>query len=196
MGGVGVRWVWLLLGLVLSCGAWAEKIEPSGEFNPPPASAFSAFKQFEMKPIELPELYAKNKGNRKAVAKLQEHLDRDVGALISGWSAGASPGARKLLIEPRIDKIKFIGGGKRFWAGAFAGKSAILMRVRFSDADTGEEIADPEFYQHAAAMSGAWSMGGADNAMLARESTLIASYLSANYDQAVGGPTKLPDEKE
>jgi len=68
--------------------------------------------------------------------------------------------------------------------------------VRFSDADTGEEIADPEFYQHAAAMSGAWSMGGADNAMLARESTLIASYLSANYDQAVGGPTKLPDEKE
>ena len=35
-----------------------------------------------------------------------------------------------------------------------------------------------------------------DNAMLARESTLIASYLSANYDQAVGGPTKLPDEKE
>ncbi len=103
---------------------------------------------------------------------------------------------RRLLIEPRVEKIKFIGGGARFWAGALAGKSALLMRVRLSDADSGVLIAEPEFYQHAAAMAGAWTVGGADNAMLARTTTLIADYLKANHPSAVGGPTSLVEREE
>ncbi len=189
--------VTLLIG-ALGNAAMAEKIEPSSASNPPPQSAFASFDRFELLPIEVPETYAKNKGNRKAVAKLEEHLQRDLGSTLESWNqqAPSNDPPRTLRIEPRIEKIRFIGGGKRFFAGAFAGKSAILMRVRFSDADSGEIIADPEFYQHAAAMAGAWSVGGADNAMLARESTLINQYVQANYDQAVGGPTQLEEEKE
>ena len=183
---------------LLGHAAFAETIEPSAAQNPPPSMALASFDQFELVPIEMGAPYAKNKGNQKAVAKLQEHLERDLGSLLQDWNNKASRNEppRKMLIQPRVEKIRFIGGGKRFFAGAFAGKSAILMRVRFVDAASGEEIADPEFYQHAAAMAGAWSVGGADNAMLARESTLIVQYVAANYEEAIGGPTRLPDEQK
>ncbi len=50
-------------------------------------------------------------------------------------------------------------------------------------------IAEPIFYARAAAMSGAYSLGGADNAMLVRIANRLSDYLLANYGQAVGGVT-------
>jgi hypothetical protein len=40
--------------------------------------------------------------------------------------------------------LKFVGGGKRFVAGAMAGSSAVVIRMRLTDVATGEVIADPE----------------------------------------------------
>ncbi|MES2405054.1 MAG: hypothetical protein V4567_12065, partial [Pseudomonadota bacterium] len=71
------------------------------------------------------------------------------------------------------------------------GSSAVLMRVKFTDAQTGRVIADPEFYQRAAAYGGAWSIGGTDNGMLARIATVVQQYLQNNDARAVGGPTGL-----
>jgi len=50
---------------------------------------------------------------------------------------------------------------------------------------TGQEIANPEFFQRAAAMGGNYSLGATDNDMIARVAT---RYLEENYAQAVGGP--------
>lgn len=185
----------LLLG---STGLQAEEIAPSGPTNPAPAQALSAFDRFEVRSIALSPQYADKKANKKALAKLQENLDARLRGLLDEWNQAPArhDPPRRLLIEPRVEKIKFIGGGARFWAGALAGKSALLMRVRLSDADSGALIAEPEFYQHAAAMAGAWTVGGADNAMLARAATVIGDYLQANHASAVGGPTSPVEEKE
>jgi hypothetical protein len=183
--------------LLSSVATSAETIEASSSTNPPPSVALGTFDRIEVAPIAMPENYARQKANKKALTSLQKNLDERLARVLPEWN-GRDPKndpPRVLRVEPRVEKIKFIGGGARFFAGALAGKSAVLMRVRMTDAATGEEIADPEFYQHASAMSGAWSVGGADNAMLARETTLIVDYLTANQINAVGGQTSSVDEQ-
>ena len=174
----------------VSVGAAAEEIEASGLTNPAPSQAFTAFDRIEVRPITMGEPYAGQKANDAALVSLQANLDQRLQAWLPERNQRAVQGApRVLLVEPRVDKIRFIGGGARFWAGAMAGSSRVLMKARITDQATGALIAEPEFYQHAAGMAGAWSMGGADKAMLARTTTLLSDYLKANDPAAVGGPT-------
>ena len=120
------------------------------------------------------------------------------GELIQTWvlamntraPKGATP--RVMVVEPVIEKIKFIGTGARIWAGAFAGSSQVLMRVRLRDKETGAVVAEPQFYQRANAWGGAYSAGGTDHDMLSRVTDLVAGYLGTNLETSVGGPTR-PD---
>jgi len=57
-----------------------------------------------------------------------------------------------------------------------AGSSAVLMQVTFRDGNTGEIIADPEFYRAANAYAGGWSMGATDNLMLDDITKDVAGY--------------------
>ncbi|HKY06638.1 MAG TPA: hypothetical protein VJQ55_00265 [Candidatus Binatia bacterium] len=115
--------------------------------------------------------------------------------IVDKWNrAPQSGGIRTLVIQPRIEHIKFIGGGARFWAGPIAGSSAVIMKVKYIDKNSGKLVAEPEFFQRAAAWSGAFTVGGQDNAMLARIVTLVAEYTNGNYDSAVGGPSGATEE--
>ena len=117
-------------------------------------------------------------------------MDARLNAVITAWNlVGAEQAPRTLLIEPTITEIKFINGTARFWAGALAGSSMVVVQTRITEKETGQLIAEPEFYARAAAMAGAWSIGGADNAMLTRIANRVADYVTANYDAAVGGVT-------
>jgi len=166
--------------------------------NPPPSTALSAFDRFEVSPIEMGAPYAGQPANEDAKKRLQGYVDERVPAIVGTWNAAEpkhSP-PRTLKIEPLIRHVKFVSGKARFWGGAFAGGTAVLMTVKLSDAATGEVIAEPEFYQHANAMGAAYSFGGTDKAMLGRTAELMANYLKANYEAAVGGPTGKEPEKE
>ena len=167
--------------------------------NPPPSTALSAFDRFQVSPIEMGAPYAGQPANEDAKTRLQGYVDERVPAIISAWNAAEpkhSP-PRTLKIQPLIRHVKFVSGKARFWGGAFAGGTAVLMTVELRDAATGEVIAEPEFYQHANAMGAAYSFGGTDKAMLGRTAELMANYLKANYEAAVGGPTgKEPEKKE
>ena len=171
-------------------------IKPSTVQNPPPAEKFAAFDRFELTSVALDPAYADQGANQKATAKIQEYFDLEVKPLLNRWNSDkpVRQTSRTLLIEPRIEHIKFIGGGARFWVGPLAGSSAVLMKVKYIEKTTGKVIAEPEFFQRAAALSGAWTFGGQDNAMLSRIVTLVTDYTSRNYQQAVGGPSGAPEE--
>lgn len=171
-------------------------IKPSTVWNPPPAEKFAAFDRFELARVALDPAYSDHHANRKATAKIQEHFDLTVKSLLNSWNGNKPIGqtSRILLIEPRIEHIKFIGGGPRFWAGALAGSSAVIMKVKYIEKTTGKVIAEPEFFQHAAAWSGAFTMGGQDNAMLSRIVTLVVDFTNHNYQEAVGGPSGAPEK--
>jgi hypothetical protein len=183
----------VVLGLCLAAPAAMAKveIEASSSTNPAPTEAFSAFGRVEVQPISMGAPWAGQKPNEAALVNLQANFDERITPWLEEVNAGAA-GAdqpRVLRIEPYVAGIRYISGGKRVFAGAFAGKSRILLKLRIIDAASGQVIAEPEFYQHAAGMAGAYSFGGADKAMLERVASLAVDYLRANHAAAVGGPT-------
>jgi hypothetical protein len=186
-----------LLGAAFFMGGCATTyIKPEATTNPAPREKFSAFQHFEIRPIQVAAAYAENEANQRAEKKIQENLNLRIEPMIDAWntaSAGTEPG-RTLVIEPEITQIKFINGSARVWAGAWAGSSAVIMRVTYRDKDSGAVIARPEFYQRAAAMGGAWSFGATDNNMLVRIAILVSDYTEKNYAEAVGGPTGAEEE--
>lgn len=186
----------LLLPLVLIAGivagGCATQIKSEITQNPPPAEKFSNFTRFEMPKIALVAPYAGQEANEKALVKIQENVSLKMTPALAAWNSSGETGGRPvrtLLIETTIPEIKFINATSRVWAGAMAGSSAVILRARISEKETGKVVAEPEFYARAAAMSGAYSIGGADNAMLVRIANRLTDYLLANYPQAVGGPS-------
>lgn len=187
----------LVLTLVFA-GCATNYINPSASQNPPPAVPFDRFQTIELMDLALSPEYAGQDANTKASGKIETELKLRLDPLLASWNATASDRGTtrpRLVIEPRVRDIKFISGGARFWAGAMAGSSAVIIDVTFRDAETGEVIATPEFYQHANAYAGAWTIGTMDNAMLIRIAELIADYTRNNFSTAVGGPTGAPVER-
>ncbi|HEX2861265.1 MAG TPA: hypothetical protein VHN79_06480 [Lacunisphaera sp.] len=184
----------LLTALLAGC---VTRINTDVIQNPPPAEKFSAFNRFEMAKVELVPPYAGQEANERALLKIQENLSYKGDPLLQGWNdAGRDAAvARTLVITPVVTEIKFIGGGARTFAGAFAGSSAVILKVTITEKETGRILATPLFYARAAAMGGAWTFGATDNLMLVRVAGRLTDYLSANYAVAVGGRTgaELPD---
>lgn len=193
-------WKWLAVAAMsMACTvAFAkdkDEIKPAGITNPAPAEALSAFARFELKPATLAPDYAGQKANDKALESYERNLQDRVGAWVAEQNAKPAPDdARTLVIEPRIEKVRFISGGVRVFAGALAGSSRVLVTLKLVDKATGETVAAPEFYQHAKGMAGAYTFGAADNSMLIRVAQMSLDYLKANQDQAVGAPTGWEDK--
>jgi len=174
-----------MLVLAVSAKAFAE---PQ---NPPPANALAGYDMYELAPIAMGPPYAGDEGKEKAKAKIQGYLSAETDPIIEQWNKDAAGNTRgqTLVIEPRIEKLKVVSGGARFWGGALAGDSYVVMKFRIIEQPGGKQLAEPEFYQRASAMSGAWTFGGQDKDMLHRVVALANHYLESNHKDAVGGPT-------
>lgn len=159
--------------------------------NPPPTNALAGYDRYELAAIAMGPPYAGDRGKEAAKAKIQGYMTAETGLIIDQWNSDASVNTRgqTLAIEPRIEKLKVVSGGARFWAGAFAGDSYVVMKFRLVEQPSGRLLGEPEFYQRAAAVSGAWTFGGQDKDMLHRIVALANHYLRTNYEDAVGGPT-------
>jgi hypothetical protein len=191
-----IRSTLFLLAAVLFAGGCVTHIKTDVLQNPPPAEKFANFSRFELSNIALVPPYAGQEANEKALVKIQQNLSLRTTPMLEGWSrekAGAAP--RTLLIEPTVTEIKFINATSRVWAGALAGSSAVILRVKITEKESGRVVAEPHFYARAAAYSGAFSIGAADNAMLIRVANRVADYLQANFTEAVGGRTGAEPSK-
>ena len=159
--------------------------------NPPPVNVLAGYDTYELAPLAMGPPYVGDEGKEKAQAKIQGFMTAETGAIVAQWNkeAEASMRGQTMSIEPRIEKLKVVSGGARFWAGALAGDSYVVIKVKLVERPSGTVLAEPEFYQRAAAMSGAWTIGAQDKDMLHRIVLLMNQYLQTNYVQAIGGPT-------
>lgn len=169
-----------------------KKVEPpkiaEDALNPPPAMALNGFQRFELAPVAMGEPWTGQEANELAQQRLQANIDERANPLIAEWNAKpAGDAPRTLKIAPEIGYIRFITGGKRFFAGALAGGSGILVKMKLTDAATGEVVAEPQFYQYANAFSATYTLGAMDKHMLIRISGMVTDYLKRNYDAPVGG---------
>ena len=182
-----------LFAVVIACAMWGcvTTVEtPETSFNPAPASSFSSYSQIELNPVQFDPGLPSGSANQAALQKIQENVDAEIGSTLEQWNSSPSATSNgRLVIEPVITEMKFVGGATRVFAGALAGSSAVVMKVRIYDSESGDTIAEPEFYQRAAAMGGAYTVGVTDNLMLVRIANLLVEYLKSNYENAVGGRT-------
>ncbi len=190
----------LLLVLIAAAGlvGQAANVSTTVTNNPPPEEKLSGFTHFEMAKIIMVAPYAGQPANEKALLKIQENVSLKADPLLKTWNetgAAVTP-VRTLVITPVITEIKFIGGKARVWGGAFAGNSGVIIAVRFTEKETGKEIANPLFFARASAMGGAYTFGSTDNLMLTRVAGRLTDYLAANYTDAVGGPTGADPAKK
>lgn len=174
--------IFVLMCAVILLSGCATHIYPTVASNPPPSRALNTFGLFEVQPLTLDA----GVEEPDAIVKIQENCDGKINTLIASWSRGAGD---TLVIEPRVRELKFVSGANRVFAGAMAGSSAVRITVKLTDKSSGAVIAEPEFYQKAAAYGGAYTFGAMDNDMLRRICTVAEEYLRRNYTQAVGGPT-------
>ena len=181
------RLISAMLMLMLAIGA-AAVAEPQ---NPPPVNALAGYDRYELAPIALGPPYAGDEGKEKARDKIQGYMTAETGAIIEQWNKDAAGSARgqSLVLEPRLEKLKVVSGGARVWGGALAGDSYVVRKIRITEQPSGTLLAEPEFYQRASAMSGAWTFGAQDKDMMHRIVVLANHYLQSNYQAAVGGPT-------
>lgn len=176
--------------LVAACVTALAKVAFADTTNPPPTKALGGFASYELQAITLDAADAATKGKDTAAHEVQGHFDALVAPVVKEWNdKPAANSADRLVIEPRIDEIKKVSGGARFWGGAWAGNSHVTMHVKLTEQPSGVVIAEPIFFQQAAAMSGAWTVGAQDKDMLRRIAKLVADYLRGNYDTPKPSPT-------
>jgi hypothetical protein len=147
------------------------------------------FKKIVLVTSEMPPKYANQGANIKAANKIDEILNARISGMFENvavvktdgldvLSAKASQKGDMLIIKPYIKQVKFIGGAARFWAGAMAGSSVIIMDVSFEDAATGDIIGKTGTYRKAGAYTDV--LGISSNRMLDDAAQDILMYISAN----------------
>jgi hypothetical protein len=154
---------------------------------PQPSSVkFGQYDAVTLMHVDIDPKLASSTANQEAVKKIDEHLVTKMHDVFRNLQdpetsqPSARANGRTLIISPYVSDIKFISGVARFFVGAAAGSSAVLMKVTYTDAETHRVIADPEFYEHVNAI-GNPGMGWADNLMLELIADDIVHYSKLNH---------------
>jgi hypothetical protein len=147
---------------------------------PAPSVALSSYGKFELKPIQLSDAVQRESNKVLAAQQLDATVRSRLEPLLAEWAAGGR-GGKTLVIQPRVESIRIIGGANRFFAGALAGDSHIDMDLELKDATTGAVIAKPRVHRSSNAMAGGWSVGATDRNLPNYMAEIWRQYLSDNY---------------
>lgn len=146
---------------------------------PAPSVALSAYGKFELKPMVMSDAVQREAGKVQAAQQLDATVRARLEPLLAEWGNGR--GGKTLVIQPRVESIRIIGGANRFFAGALAGDSHIDMDLELKDAATGAVIAKPRVTRSSNAMAGGWSIGATDRNLPNYMAEIWRQYLSDNY---------------
>jgi hypothetical protein len=147
---------------------------------PAPSAALSAYGKFEIKPVAMSDAIRREAGKVQAAQQLDATVRARLEPLLAEWTAG-SRSSKTLVIQPRVESIRIIGGANRFFAGALAGDSHIDMELELKDAATGVVLAKPRVNRSSNAMAGGWSVGATDRNLPNYMAEIWRQYLSDSY---------------
>lgn len=172
-----------------------EKVEdnvdiPGFKNNLPPTIALNQFADIEISPVTMTSKNADSTAGKRARRNIDSELRSALPPIFDEWKQkGANPTKSTLLIKADVPKIRIVPAGARFWGGAFAGRSNMIIKLTLIDKDTNEVIGTPEFYRHSNAFAAAWSGGAADRNVVERTVDLVLDYFEKNGNSPVETPT-------
>ncbi len=149
-----------------------------------PAKQLSSFSNFELQAMSLHDQVS-NKRDKTAIAgQLEQKLRTKVLPLLEKWTADAknSKAAGTLIIKPKLQSLRVVSGGARFWIGGMAGDSNIDMNLELVDGKTGTVIANPRINPSSSAIGGTRSVGATDRNLLNYIVDISYQYLTESYN--------------
>ena len=93
--------------------------------------------------------------------------------------AGARYDAQTLLVKPRVVSMRIVSGGARFWVGAFAGASDMVVELKMSDAVSGKIVHEKVLSTANNPYAAAWVWGSSDRSLPADMGKIISEYIGA-----------------
>jgi hypothetical protein len=158
----------------------------------PPLNALSEYRNYELKPIAMSAGVIEDEDKLKIAQELGTKLNTRIIPLLDSWKAQKKLNdyGPDLIIEPKVEQLRIISPGARFWLGAFMGDSFIDLDLKLTDSATGQIIANPRVQKNSGAMGGAWSFGATDRNLLDYITDIAHRYLEVNYTRRPGGAHK------
>lgn len=149
----------------------------------PPLKPLSEFRNYQLKPVAMSAEVMADEDKIQVSQELGAKLNARIMPLLDKWQAQKrqTAGDSDLVIEPKVQRLRVISRGARFWLGAFMGESFIDLDLKLTDSATGQIIATPRVQKSAGAMGGAWSIGATDRNLLDYITDIAHRYLEANY---------------
>lgn len=148
----------------------------------PTSEPLSAFSSFELQPMGSSDEIASDPGKARYAKLLEQKLRSELLPLLASWEKKGDGSGRKLLVQPTLVRLRIIGGGSRFWGGAWAGDSQIDLDLKLIEADTAKDIGLTRVNLGVGGMAGAWSVGATDRNLLEYVVATTRQYLEDNYE--------------
>ncbi len=88
-----------------------------------------------------------------------------------------------LIVEGSLSYLKMVSTARRICLWVLAGRSAMRINIKLTDASTGTVIAQQELIGAPGAMTGAWSVGAADRALPVKMGYLVGDFIFGNVGE-------------
>jgi hypothetical protein len=114
--------------------------------------------------------------------------------LFDAVAGDGSPGqAGQLIVDADVEDLRIVGGAARFWAGAWAGRSHMTVKVVARDAATGAMVMSKLVESDNNPYGAAWSYGASDRGLPTNMGPVVADIvINAAQQAAQAAPPPAP----
>jgi curli biogenesis system outer membrane secretion channel CsgG len=171
----------ILVGLLSACGGQSaqsetpETAEPFADVTPLDKS----YKKIVVAPFEASDEVKKDYSealdeshSALMAALIKQGRFEQVGKALSGAPDDT------LLVQTNVPEMRIVSGAARFWGGAFAGSSNMIMDVKLVDAVTQAVVGEKRLESGNNAFAAAWTYGSSDRSLPTDMGNITAQFLS------------------
>ena len=83
-----------------------------------------------------------------------------------------------LIVQTHVPEVRIVSGAARFWGGAFAGNSNIILDLKLVDAKTQAVVRKKRVESSNNAFAAAWTYGSSDRSLPVDIGNMIAEYIA------------------
>jgi hypothetical protein len=83
-----------------------------------------------------------------------------------------------LIVQTNVPEMRIVSGAARFWGGAFAGSSNMVLDVKLVDAKTQAVVREKRLESGNNAFAAAWTYGSSDRSLPTDMGNIVAGYLA------------------
>jgi hypothetical protein len=122
--------------------------------------------------------------NPTAVADYEKDLLSELRSknIVAETESQAVPKRKKqntLIVKTKVVSLRIVSGSSRFWFGAMAGKSDMVVEIKLMDEKTGNVVREKVLSTANNPFGAVWVAGSSDKSLPADMGRIVASYILA-----------------